>query len=102
MLIARERRAIDDPTREHGNVDRYEQLRGQALWGAGTSLRELLPTRRHRSSRGTRPRAPDRALHLLRDAETRRLHAASIRAAGTGLDLGGDGNQADRVLRRNL
>jgi hypothetical protein len=34
VLIARERRAIDDVTASRGDVDRYEQLRSQALAGA--------------------------------------------------------------------
>jgi hypothetical protein len=39
VLIVRERRAIDDGARGGGDVDRYEQLRGEALAGApGCSL----------------------------------------------------------------
>jgi hypothetical protein len=48
VLIARERRAIDDPTREHGDVDRYEQLRGQALAGGPGSSRLGLGLLQHR------------------------------------------------------
>ena len=39
MLIARERREIDDGARGRGDVDRYEQLRSQALAGGPGSSR---------------------------------------------------------------
>jgi hypothetical protein len=48
VLIIHERRAIDDPTRERGDVDRYEQLRGQALAGAPGSSRLGLALLQHR------------------------------------------------------
>ncbi|MHB8660182.1 MAG: hypothetical protein ACYC91_20045 [Solirubrobacteraceae bacterium] len=47
-MIARERRAIDDPARAHGDVDRYEQLRGQALVGGPGSSRLGLALLQHR------------------------------------------------------
>ena len=48
MLIIHERRAIDDPARERGDVDRYEQLRGQALAGGPGSARLGLALLQHR------------------------------------------------------
>jgi hypothetical protein len=48
VLIARERRAIDDGARGRGDVDRYEQLRVQALAGAPGSSRLGLALLQHR------------------------------------------------------
>ena len=48
MLIVRNRRAIDDRTRRGGDVDRYEQLRGQALAGAPGCSRLGLALLQHR------------------------------------------------------
>ncbi|MDQ6776357.1 MAG: hypothetical protein M3071_09110 [Actinomycetota bacterium] len=48
MLIIHERRGIDDATRERGDVDRYEQLRGQALAGAPGVSRLGLALLQHR------------------------------------------------------
>jgi biotin-(acetyl-CoA carboxylase) ligase len=48
VLIARERRAIDDRGRGRGDVARYEQLRGQALAGAPAGSRLGLALLQHR------------------------------------------------------
>jgi hypothetical protein len=48
VLIARERRAIDDGARERGDVDRYEQLRERALAGAPGGSRLGLALLQHR------------------------------------------------------
>jgi hypothetical protein len=47
-LTARERRAIDEGARGRGDVDRYEQLRGQALAGAPGGSRLGLALLQHR------------------------------------------------------
>jgi hypothetical protein len=47
-VTARERRAIDDDARRCGDVDRYEQLRGQALAGAPGGARLGLALLQHR------------------------------------------------------
>jgi hypothetical protein len=48
VLSVRERRAIDEPARGHGDVDRYEQLRGQALGGGPGGSRLGLALLQHR------------------------------------------------------
>jgi len=48
VLIIHERRAIDERTRERGDVDRYEQMRGQALSGAPGGSRLGLAMLQHR------------------------------------------------------
>jgi hypothetical protein len=65
VLIVRNRRAIDDRTRRGSDVDRYEQLRGQALAGAPGCSRLGLALLQHRGVtawtrawHSTAPRAP--------------------------------------------
>jgi hypothetical protein len=48
VVIARERRAIDDATAGRGDLDRYEQLRGQALAGGPGCSRLGLALLQHR------------------------------------------------------